>query len=227
MRILLADDHALLRQGLKQILAEEFPQAEFRETGTTRETLEYVREGTWDIVLLDVFMPGRSGLAVLEEIRQSRALVPVLVLSSAPEEQLAVRVLKAGASGYLSKMAAGEHLVEAVKKILAGGKYVSPTLAERLAVEAGRGSQVPHEKLSDREYQVMHLIVSGKSLKEIAAELSLSVKTISTFHTRIWEKLDVKNDVELVRYAMEHQLTEHAPLPHSWTGPGEEPPSKS
>ena len=213
MRILLADDHALLRQGLKQILAEEFPHAEFRETGTTQETLECVRQGSWDILVLDVFMPGRSGMEVLEEIRQNRINLPILVLSSAPEEQLALRVLKAGASGYLNKQTAAEDLVRATKKVMAGGKYVSEALAERLAAEAGRAGRQPHEMLSDREFQVMHMIVAGKSLKEIATELSLSVKTISTFHTRIWEKLGVKNDVELVRYAIDHRLAEHAAAP--------------
>jgi two-component system, NarL family, invasion response regulator UvrY len=213
MRILLADDHTLLRQGLKQILAEEFPRAEFGEVGTTSQTLESVRHADWDILILDVFLPGRSGLEVLEELRHRRAHLPVLVLSSAPEEQMAVRVLRAGASGYLNKQAAAESLVQAVKKILAGGRYVSAALAERLAADAGRRCPAPHETLSGREFQVMHLLVAGKSLKEIAAELSLSVKTISTFHTRIWEKLGVKNDVELVRYVMEHRLTEQAVTP--------------
>lgn len=210
MRILLADDHAVLRQGLKQILLEEFPEAEFRETGTTQETIECLEGPAWDIIVLDVFMPGRSGLEVLDIVRQMPVVErpPVLVLSSAPEEQLAVRVLRSGASGYLNKQAAPEHLVQAVRKLIQGGKYVSATLAERLAVDAGRAAQMPHEKLSDREFQVMRLLVAGKSLKEVASELSLSVKTISTFHTRIWEKLGVKNDVELVHYALEHHLTE-------------------
>lgn len=211
MRILLADDHALLRQGLKQILSEEFPDAEFRETGTTQETLECLLLDEWDVVVLDVFMPGRSGLEVLDTIRQTHARTPVLVLSSAPEEQLAVRVLRAGASGYLNKQAAPEHLVQAVRKILQGGKYVSASLAERLAGEASRPGQAPHERLSDREFQVMRLLVEGRSLKEVANELSLSVKTISTFHTRIWEKLGIKNDVELVHYALEHHLAESRP----------------
>jgi DNA-binding NarL/FixJ family response regulator len=210
MKILIADDHALLREGLKQILVEAFPQAEFRETGTTQETLECLREGPWSVVLLDVFMPGRSGLEVLAEARDLQPEMPVLVLSSAPEEQLAMRVLKAGASGYLNKQTAPEHLVQAVKKVLAGGKYVSAAMAERLAAEVGRPGWPPHETLSDREFQVMHMIVAGKSLKEIAAELSLSVKTISTFHTRIWEKLGLKNDVELVHYAIENGLSPRA-----------------
>jgi two-component system invasion response regulator UvrY len=211
MRILLSDDHAVLRQGLKQILLEEFPQAEFQETGTTQQTLECLAQGPWDVIVLDVFMPGRSGLEVLEAIRQSSPAPPVLVLSSAPEEQLAIRVLRAGASGYLNKQAAPEHLVQAVQKILQGGKYVSSSLAEKLASDASRAARTAHEKLSDREFQVMRLLVSGKSLKEVAAELSLSVKTISTFHTRIWEKLGVKNDVELVHYALEHRLLDADP----------------
>jgi DNA-binding NarL/FixJ family response regulator len=207
VRILIADDHAVLREGLKQILVEEFPAAEFRETGTTQETLDCLHSGEWDVLLLDVFMPGRSGLEVLQHARDTQPSLPVLVLSSAPEEQLAIRVLRAGASGYLNKQTAPERLVEAVRRVIAGGRYVSPSIAERLADELSRSSKLPHEALSDREFQVMHMIVSGKSLKEIASELSLSVKTISTFHTRIWEKLDVKNDVELVHYALEHGLS--------------------
>jgi len=208
MKILIADDHAVLREGLKQILTEEFPQAEFGQAGTTHETLERLQRERWDVLILDIFMPGRSGLDVLAEVRQSHPRLPVLVLSSAPEEQLALRVLKAGASGYLNKQAAPESLVEAVKKVLAGGKYVSAGLAERLAAELAHPTKRPHELLSDREFQVMRLLVAGKSLKEIAAALSLSVKTVSTFHTRIWEKLRVHNDVELVRYALEHGLVE-------------------
>lgn len=208
MRILIADDHAVLREGLKQILTEEFPQAEFGQAGTTHETLERLQRERWDVLILDIFMPGRSGLDVLAEVRQSHPRLPVLVLSSAPEEQLALRVLKAGASGYLNKQAAPESLVEAVKKVLAGGKYVSAGLAERLAAELAHPTKRPHELLSDREFQVMQMLVAGKSLKEIAAALSLSVKTVSTFHTRIWEKLRVHNDVELVHYALEHGLVE-------------------
>jgi DNA-binding NarL/FixJ family response regulator len=217
MRILIADDHALLRQGLKQILVEEFPEAEFKEAGTTIETLECVRDGAWDVVVLDIFMPGRSGLEVLEEIRRTQVEIPVLVLSSAPEEQMALRVLKAGAKGYLNKQTAAENLVHAVKKLIAGGRYLSEALADILASDATRECRLPHHALSDREFQVMHLILSGKTLKEIASELSLSAKTISTFHTRIWEKLDVKNDVELVHYAVEHRLTEHLAAPQNST----------
>jgi two-component system, NarL family, invasion response regulator UvrY len=208
MTILLADDHALLRQGLKQILLEEFPGADFRETSTTQETIECLRKSACDVLVLDVFMPGRTGLEVLDAVQREHPELPVLVLSSAPEEQMAIRVLRAGASGFLNKQTAPEHLIQAVKKVLTGGKYVSVEMAERLAKEVARASKLPHERLSDREFQVMRLLVAGKALKEIADELALSAKTISTFHTRIWQKLGVKNDVEIVRYAMEHQLVE-------------------
>lgn len=218
MKILIADDHALLRQGLRQNLAEEFPDADFRETGTTQETLEAIGREAFEIIILDVFMPGRSGLEVLDEVQRNAPDTKVLVLSSAPAEQLGIRVLRNGANGYLNKQAAPEELITAVKKVLNGGTYVSPSLAERLAAEAGRLRQSPHERLSDREFQVMRLLVNGRSLKEIAAELNVSIKTVSTFHTRIWEKLGVSNDVELLRYALAHGLTDPVP------GPGQGPP---
>ena len=214
MIILIADDHAVLREGLKQILAEEFPEAQFREAGTTQQTLECLAQGpACDVILLDIFMPGRTGLDVLQQVRTSHPHLPVLVLSSAPEEQLALRVLKAGASGYLNKQTAPENLVYAIKRVLAGGKYISQALAERVAVAAAQDERPPHELLSAREFEVMRLIVAGKSLKEIASELSLSIKTISTFHTRIWDKLNVKNDVELVHYAIEHRLMPPGAVP--------------
>src|SRR6516165_6156889 len=208
VKILLADDHALLRQGLKQILLEGFPGTEFREAATTQETIDSLRQSQCDVLVLDVFMPGRTGLEVLEEVRRDFPALPVFVLSSAPEEQLAIRVLKAGASGFLNKQTAPEHLIQAVEKLLSGGKYVSAAVVEKLAREIGRANQLPHERLSDREFHVMRMIVAGKSLKEIADELALSTKTISTFHTRIWQKLGVKNDVELVHYALEHRQME-------------------
>jgi two-component system, NarL family, invasion response regulator UvrY len=208
MNILIADDHMLLRQGLKQILADEFAGARLVEAESTPKTIEHLGRERWDLLILDIFMPGRNGLEVLREARQNQPDLPVLVLSSAPEEQLALRVLKAGASGYLNKQTASENLVLAVKKLLQGGKYVSPALAELLATEVTRPTQLPHENLSDREFQVLRLLVAGNTLKEIAAELSLSVKTISTFHIRIWEKLRVRNDVELVHYALDHGLVD-------------------
>jgi two-component system, NarL family, invasion response regulator UvrY len=216
MRILIADDHAVLREGLRQILAEAFPDAEFGGAGTTSETLEYLGNRHWDILVLDVFMPGRSGLEVLHEVRQNYPRVPVLVLSSAPEEQLGLRVLKAGASGYLNKQTAPQELVRAVRKILAGGKYITEELAEKLVVGVGRAGRLAHEGLSDREFQVMQLVLAGRSLKEIAGELSLSVKTIRTFHTRLLGKLALKNDVELVHYALEHGLVRRTVLPRSF-----------
>ncbi|SPE50921.1 Two component transcriptional regulator, LuxR family [Verrucomicrobia bacterium] len=213
VRILIADDHAVVREGLKQILAEEFPQTEFCGSATIPETLESLRQRRWDLLLLDLFMPDGGGLEVLQDVRQNHPLLPVLVLSSAPEEELAVRVLRAGASGYLDKQTAPEHLVQAVRKILGGGRYVSATLAEQLATEAGRGGQALHEKLSDREFQVLHSVVAGRSLKQIADELSLSVKTIRTFHARLLQKLRLQNDVDLVHYALEHRLVEKRPAP--------------
>jgi DNA-binding NarL/FixJ family response regulator len=206
MNILIADDHAVLRKGLVQILAEEYPDAHFGEASTTSETLACLSRRGWDVLVLDIFMPGRSGLEVLHDVRRHHPDLPVLVLSSAPEEQLAVRVLKAGASGYLNKQAAPEHLTLAVGKVLAGGKYVSAALAERLASELRDDGRPPHEKLSEREFEVLQLLLAGRSLKEIADELSLSPKTVSTFHTRLWEKLHVHSDVDLVRYAQEHGM---------------------
>ena len=206
MKILLADDHAILRKGLIQLLAEAYPKAVFGEASTAQATLNCLSRQPWDVLVLDIFMPGRSGLEVLHAVRQQYPFLPVLVLSSAPEDQLAVRVLKAGASGYLNKQAAAEELTKAVGKILGGGRYISAALAEQLAVEIGQTDQTPQEKLSDREYTVLRRLVSGRSVKEIAVELSLSPKTVSTYHTRIWVKLGVRNDTELVRYALEHGM---------------------
>lgn len=206
-RILIADDHAYLRVGLKQILVEEYPEATFGEAATTAETIQQLHEASWDVLVLDLSMPGRGGIEVLAETRQAFPKLPVLVLSSAPEDQLGPRVLKAGAAGFLNKQTAPEDLVAAVKKVLAGGRYVSATLAELLAADLGRGGAgAPHEMLSDREFEVFQLMAAGSSLKEIASRLSISVKTVSTFRTRVFTKLHVKNDIELARYAMQHGL---------------------
>ena len=206
MNILIADDHALLRKGLIQLLADEYPDAHFGEASTTPKTLELLSQCSWNLLILDIFMPGRSGLEVLSEVKQKYAAVPVLVLSSTPEDQMAVRVLKAGASGYLNKQTAPENLILAARKILEGGRYISASTAELLAAEFGEDIFF-HDRLSDREYAVMQLLISGKTLSDVASELSLSPKTVSTYHTRIWEKLHVKNDVEMVRYAIEHKLS--------------------
>jgi len=207
MRILVADDHALLRKGLIQLLADEFPRAQFGEASTTPETLAELTGQRWDVLILDLFMPGRGGLAVLDEVRQQHPKLPVLVLSTASEEQLAARVLKAGARGFLNKRSAPEELVKATRKVLAGGRYVSDAMAERLAGDIGWADRPLHCELSNREYSVLQLLVVGRSIKEIAKEMSLSPKTVSTYHVRIWEKLRVNNDADLVRYAIEQGIT--------------------
>jgi two-component system invasion response regulator UvrY len=214
-RILIADDHATVREGLKQLLAEDFPQAEFCFAATIPEALKLLRDAKWDLLLLDLFMPGGNGFVVPEEVRQYYPRLPVLVLSSAPEEQLGVRVLRAGASGYLDKQTAPECLVQAVHKLLAGNRFVSTVLAELLAAEAGRGDRPLHAMLSNREFQILSLVVEGQSLKEIASALSLSVKTIRTFHARLLAKLHLQSDVDLVHYAIDQGLVEkHLYPPH-------------
>ncbi len=199
----------MVRRGLKQILAEEFKRASFGEARNAQEALDLVWKEDWDVVVLDITMPGRSGLDVLREIKRSRPRLPVLVLSMHPENQFAVRVLKRGAAGYMTKESAPEELVGAIKKVLAGGRYVSNSLAEKLATYlSSETSRPPQELLSDREFQVLRLLASGKIVSEIARELSLSVKTISTYRTRILEKMGLRNNAELMHYAIQHQLVE-------------------
>src|SRR5438105_10377417 len=206
MKILLTDDHALVRQGLRLILADHFKNATFGEARNAHEALTRVWKEKWDVVVLDITMPGRSGLEVLREIKKSRPKLPVLVLSMHPENQFAVRVLKRGASVYMTKESAPNELVGAIKKVLAGGRYVSTSLAEKLATYLATDNQKPaQELLSDREFQVLRLIASGKIVSEIARELSLSVKTISTYRTRILEKMGLRNNAELMHYAMQNQ----------------------
>jgi DNA-binding NarL/FixJ family response regulator len=209
IRILIVDDHALVRQGLKQVLADAFTKAEFGEADTANAALEKIWKQRWDVALLDITMPGKSGLDVLKEIVDAQPNLAVLVLSMHPEDQYAVRVLKTGAMGYLTKNTASEEVVGAVKKVLAGGKYVSASLAETLA--EGLNTPVgksPHEILSDREYQVMRFIAIGKSVKEIAFELSLSVKTISTYRSRVMEKMKLKTNADIIRYAVHEKLVD-------------------
>jgi two-component system, NarL family, invasion response regulator UvrY len=207
MKILITDDHAVVRQGLKQILLEEFKRAEFGEATNAQEAIERVWKENWDVVVLDITMPGRSGLEVLKEIKQSRPKLPVLVLSMHPEDQFAVRILKIGAAGYMTKESAPNELVGAVKKVIAGGRYVSPSLAEKMASYLAVDVQTPpHERLSDREFLVLRLIASGKTPTVIAKELALSVKTISTYRMRILEKMSMSNNAELTHYAIQNQL---------------------
>jgi len=209
MRILLADDHSVVRHGLKQILADEFKGTTFGEARNAQEALDLVWKENWDVVVLDITMPGRSGLEVLREIKRSKPKLPVLILSMHPENQFAVRVLKRGASGYLSKESAAAELVGAVKKVLAGGRYVSASMAERLAIHVADDTDKPaQELLSDREFQVLRLIASGKIVSEIAKEFFLSVKTISTYRARILEKMGLCNNAQLMHYAMQNQLVE-------------------
>lgn len=209
MKVLIADDHEVVRQGVKQILTDEFGEARFGEAVNTAELLHQAWTEKWDLVLLDISMPGRSGLDALVELRKERPELPVLVLSMFSEQEYALRALRAGAAGYLTKQGLGHELVEAVKKVLAGGRYITPTLAELLAAGFAKdGTKLPHEKLSDREYEVMKLIASAKSVKEIASELSLGEKTVFTYRARLLEKLGLKGDVEVARYALKHRLVE-------------------
>jgi len=207
MRVLIVDDHAIVRRGLRELLSDEFHGAAFGEASEARQALEQLRKKQWDVVLLDIMLPGKSGLDLLKELRAEWPKLPVLVLSGYPEDQFAVRVLKAGAGGYMTKESAPEELAKAIRKVLAGGRYVSPALAEKLALGVKKDpTHLPHETLSDREYEVMSRIASGKTVTEIAEELSLSGKTISTYRTRILEKLSVKNSAEIVLYAVRNGL---------------------
>ncbi len=207
IQVLIADDHPIVREGLKQVISRGTDMVVAGEALSGQEVLDKVSAGNWDVVVLDFSMPGKSGLDVLKELRRERPRLPVLVLSMHPEAELAPRLLKAGAAGYLTKETAPKELVNAIRKISAGGRYVSAALAEKLAEDLGRdGDRKPHETLSDREFQVFSLIASGRTTQEIAVDLSLSVKTIRTYRDRILEKLQLKNDVDLAHYAFQHAL---------------------
>ena len=208
MRILIVDDHAVVRDGVKRIF-EEQPAAVFGEAGTAQEALKLAMEETWDAVVLDIYLGGRNGLEVLRELKQMHPKLPVLILSMHPEEQYARRAFKAGAAGYVTKDSSRAELAKAINKVIEGGKYVSPALAEKLVFDIERATDRPlHEALSDREFEVMCLIASGKTLKEIAEVLSLSDKTISTYRTRILKKMDMKTNAELTHYAIKNGLVE-------------------
>lgn len=209
LKILIADDHSIVRQGLKQIVTETQDMIVAGEVGNGQELLNKLNEGDYDVVVLDITMPHKNGMDVLKEIRTKWPQLPVLMLSIHPEEHYALRALKAGASGYLTKESAPEELVVAIRKVSRGGKYISPSLAEKLAFELEIGrEQAPHETLSDREYQVLRMIASGKTVMEVARELTLSEKTISTYRSRILEKMNMKNNAELTYYAIKNQLIE-------------------
>jgi DNA-binding NarL/FixJ family response regulator len=207
LKILIADDHPVFRRGLRQIISEASDMFVAEEATDGWEALSKVRESKCDVVLLDITMPGKNGMDVLAQLKNERPGLPVLILSMHPEQQYAVRALRVGASGYLTKESAPDELVTAIRKVSQGGKYVSASLAETLAsILQEKGEQPLHKSLSNREYQVMCMIASGKTVAEIAIELSLSVKTISTYRARVLEKMKMKNNAELARYATKNQL---------------------
>ena len=209
MRILIADDHPVVRHGLKQILASDPQLSVVGEAKNGTELLELARKLEWDVAIMDFSMPGKSGLDLLKEIKREHPQRPVLVLSMYPEDVHATRVLKAGGAGYLNKASASEELTQALRKVVSGGKYVSPSLAEKIALDLAPDGQKPlHEELSDREYRVMWLLASGKQIKQVAREMFLSASTVSTYRSRILKKLKLSGNADLVRYAIKHQLVE-------------------
>ncbi|MGW8183048.1 MAG: response regulator [Burkholderiales bacterium] len=207
IRVLLADDHKIVRAGLKELLSETGDIAVAGEANDGTEALARIREGEYDVAVLDMSMPGRSGIDLIRQVKQEKPRLPILVLSMHSEEQYAVRALKAGASGYLTKESAADQLVTAIRRIAAGGAFVTPETAQRLALDLnGAAAAAPHTLLSDREFQVFRFIAGGKTVSDIAKQLSLSVKTISTHKTRIMRKMGLANQTELIRYAIEHRL---------------------
>ncbi|HXX62255.1 MAG TPA: response regulator transcription factor [Bacteroidota bacterium] len=207
IKVLIADDHPIVREGLKQVIEKSLDMKVAGEALNGQEVLDHVYAEYWDVLILDFSMPGKSGLDVIKELRRERPSLPILVLSMHPEAELAPRLLKAGAAGYLTKESAPKELVNAIRKVHSGGRYVSPALAESLAEGLSHQSaEAPHQSLSDREYQVLLRIAAGRSVQDVATEFSLSVKTVRTYRERVMEKLSLKNDVELSRYALEHGL---------------------
>ncbi len=214
-RVLIADDHPVVREGIKQIFGSAPGMTVGGEARTGEETIAKVRAGKWDAVLLDLSMPGPNGLELLQKIKRLAPALPVLILTIHPEEQLAVRFIKAGAAGYIAKENAPEELVKAVTKVVGGGKYISPTLADRLATGLGQADgDVPHESLSHREYDVLSKIGAGMTVTEIAEALEISVKTVSTYRRRILDKMRLKTSAELIRYAIQNGLVSE-PLSHA------------
>ncbi len=207
IKILVVDDHSIVRQGLKQILADSQSLIVAGEASTGQEALQKIRSSNFDMVIMDISLPDRSGLDMLEQIKIIAPKLPVLILSMHAEEQYATRAFKSGASGYLTKESASEQLVIAINKVAQGGKYISPSLAEKLVFELVKDSEKAlHESLSDRELQVLCLLASGKTLTDISQSLHVSVKTVSTYRTRILEKMGMHNNAELIRYALENKL---------------------
>jgi len=206
-RVLIADDHAIVRRGLIEILMRDFKDGVFGEAENAEQVLSRVHNQRWDLVILDVSMPGRSGIDILGDLKRAHPTLPVLILSMHPEDQYAKRVLKAGAAGYMSKGSAPEELMRAIRKVLSGGRYVSPTLAEKLAWELHHNPDQPlHGTLSDREFEVLRMIGSGKTLSQIAEQLRLSTTTVSTYRSRVLEKMKMTTTAELIRYALQNEL---------------------
>lgn len=209
IKILIADDHAVVRQGLKQIVSEAYGMEVAGEASNGAEVIEKTSKKDYDVVVLDITMPGVSGLDILKQLRRDKPRLPVLVLSVHPEEQYAVRVIKAGAAGYLNKESAPDALVVALRKVAGGRRYITSSLAEKLAFTLSKDDEkLPHQRLSDREFQVLRLIASGKTNRDIAEKLCLSPKTTSTYRARILEKTGMKNNAELIHYAVKHGLVE-------------------
>lgn len=207
IQILIADDHAIVRRGLKLLLLEEYPSAEIGEAGDSESLVKSVIQKQWDVVICDISMPGRSGLDALSKIKQIAPKLPVLIMSMYPEDQYALRVLKAGAAGYLGKETIHDDIVKAIQTVRLGKKFITPAIADKLAqaFETDAGTNL-HDKLSDREFDVFKMIASGKSVSEIANQFSLSVTTVSTYRSRILEKMDLKSNADLTRYALEKNL---------------------
>lgn len=208
IKILIVDDHAIVRRGLKELLTDE-PDISVFEASDGDTASELIRKDRWDLIVLDLDLPGKSGLQLLEEVKRDSRSIPVLVLSVYSEEQFAVRTLRAGAAGFMSKDSAAEDLVTAIRRILGGGKHISQTVAELLLSQAAPDSDThisPHEKLSDREFQILRLFGSGKTVSGIARELSISIPTVSTYRARILEKMELKTTAELIRYAVQNRL---------------------
>lgn len=210
LRILIVDDHAVVRRGLLQLLAEGLQQElTLDESGNGQDALRKVELHNYDLMLLDISLPGRNGLEILKQIKAGRPQLPILILSMHPEEQYAVRALKAGASGYLTKQSAPEQLVTAIRQVASGKKYLSPAVAQQLAEAISDNTdKSPHERITDREYQVLVLISAGNTLTQIAEKLNLGVATVSTYRARLLEKMGLKSTAELIRYGLEHGLAE-------------------
>lgn len=209
MRILIVDDHAVVRQGIKQIITDMDGPVEVGEAGNGSDAIRMLRDGEWDMVLLDINLPGKNGIEVLKQIKGEWKKLPVLMLSMYSEDQYAMRAIRSGAAGYMTKETAPDELLNAIGKVTRGGRYISAEVAEKLVFDQDEGGdELPHHELSDREYEVLRLIASGNTVSEIAEMLTLSVKTISTYRSRILEKMKMKHNAELTHYAIKHELVE-------------------